>query len=94
MQDIEELHRKYGPVLRIAPNEITFAKAEAWADIFSPRPGHWHFPKGQVWWVRLPGPPDSIGTVPTIEGHARMRKLLAPGFTERALKTQGGTSAC
>lgn len=88
VQDIEKLHRKYGPVLRIAPNEITFAKAEAWADIFSLRPGHLQFPKDPVWWARQPGQPESLISVPTIEGHARMRKLLSPGFTERALKTQ------
>lgn len=88
VHDIEKLHREHGPVLRIAPNEITFAKAEAWADIFSPRPGHLHFPKDPVWWARQPGQPESLLSVPTAEGHARMRKLLGPGFTERALKTQ------
>lgn len=88
VQDIEKLHRKYGPILRIAPNEITFAKAEAWADIFSPRPGHLQFPKDPVWWARQPGQPESLLSVPTAEGHARMRKLLSPGFTQRALKMQ------
>ena len=82
------MHRKYGPVLRIAPNEITFAKAEAWADIFLPRSGHFPFPKDPVWWGKQPGMPHSLLSIPTSEGHARMRKLLSPGFTERALKLQ------
>jgi hypothetical protein len=40
VHDFERLHREYGPILRIAPDEVTFAKAEAWVDIFQGRPGH------------------------------------------------------
>lgn len=28
-----QLHEKYGPVLRIAPDELSFANAQAWQDI-------------------------------------------------------------
>lgn len=87
VQDIEKLHRKYGPIVRIAPNEITFANAEAWTDIFATRPGHLPFPKDPVWWGKQPGDPESILSAPA-EAHARMRKLLAHGFTPRAIKAQ------
>lgn len=88
VHDVEKLHRKYGPVVRIAPNEISFAKAEAWVDIFQVRPGHLHFPKDPIWWGRQPGQPDSLISAPSPETHARMRKLLSHGFTEHALKAQ------
>ena len=87
VHDVEKLHKKYGPVVRIAPNEISFAKAEAWADIFQVRPGHLPFLKDPIWWGRQPGQPESLISAPP-EAHARMRKLLSHGFTENALKTQ------
>ena len=88
VHDIEKLHRIYGPAVRVAPNEISFAKAEAWTDIFRPRPGHSYFPKDPVRWARQPGQPDSLISAANPEDHARIRKLLSHGFTEHALKTQ------
>ncbi|KAI4866577.1 cytochrome P450 [Hypoxylon rubiginosum] len=88
VHDIEKLHRKYGPVLRIAPNELTFAQPEAWSDIFQLRPGHQQFLKDPVWWKRQPGHPESLISAIDIDPHARMRKALAPGFTPRALRGQ------
>lgn len=35
--DILELHRQYGEVVRIAPNELVFANAQAWKDIMGHR---------------------------------------------------------
>lgn len=29
-----KLHKKYGPVLRIAPDELSYASAQAWQDIY------------------------------------------------------------
>ncbi|XXH00551.1 hypothetical protein Hte_006899 [Hypoxylon texense] len=88
VHDIEKLHRKYGPILRIAPNEVTFAQPEAWADIFQLRPGHQQFLKDPVWWKRQPGHPESLISAIEVEPHARIRKALAPGFTPRALRGQ------
>jgi cytochrome P450 len=87
VQDIEKLHRKYGPILRVAPNEITFAHPDAWNDIFQVRPGHLTFKKDPLWWGRSPGRAESIISA---EGndHARIRKLISYGFTPRALRAQ------
>jgi len=87
VHDIERLHRRYGPILRIAPNEITFAKLEAWTDIFQGRSGHLQFPKDPVWWARQPGQSESLLSAGFAD-HSRMRKLLSHGFTKRALKSQ------
>ncbi|TAQ86122.1 hypothetical protein B7494_g5556 [Chlorociboria aeruginascens] len=87
VHDIEKLHQKYGPILRIAPSEVTFASAEAWTDIFADRPGHLPFPKDPVWWAKQPGNPESLLSAPS-EAHARMRKLLSYGFTARAVRAQ------
>lgn len=87
VHDVEKIHRKYGPVVRIAPNEISFAHNQALTDIFTVRPGHLPFPKDPIWWARQPGQPESFISAGS-EDHARMRKLLHHGFTPRALKMQ------
>lgn len=35
--DVLDLHRRYGEVVRIAPNELVFANAQAWKDIMGHR---------------------------------------------------------
>jgi cytochrome P450 len=86
VQDIQRLHRKYGPILRIAPNEVTSASPDAWTDILN-RSDRKEFLKDPVWWSP-PGdqPHVSILTAIDPEHHGRIRKALAPGFTKRALK--------
>ncbi|KAL1987414.1 hypothetical protein VTN96DRAFT_3796 [Rasamsonia emersonii] len=88
VHDIEKVHRRYGPILRIAPDEVTFSKAEAWADIFQIRPDHQQFLKDPIWWKRRPDQPDSLLTAIDPELHARILKLLTPAFTPRALRAQ------
>ncbi|KAI0513256.1 cytochrome P450 [Xylaria bambusicola] len=73
VHDIQRYHHAYGPVLRIAPNEVTFACADAWSDILQSRSEQF-----------LKDPVCAIDT----KTHARMRKSLAPAFTLRALRAQ------
>ncbi|CAH0054086.1 unnamed protein product [Clonostachys solani] len=88
VHDFQDLHRRYGPVLRTAPDEVTFAQPDAWADIFQLRPGHQQFLKDPIWWKRQPGKPDSLISAIDPESHARVRRALAPAFTTRALRSQ------
>lgn len=88
VHDFERLHEIYGPVLRIAPNEVTFADEAAWTDIFQTRTDSEQFLKDPLWWSRQPGQPNSLLSAIDPEEHANMRKLLAPAFTTRALRAQ------
>ncbi|KAK6950625.1 hypothetical protein Daesc_007149 [Daldinia eschscholtzii] len=88
IHDVEKLHRKYGPVIRIAPDEVTFAQAEAYPDIFLSQKDSKAFLKDHVWWETQPGLPDTILSAINPEKHAHIRRLLAPGFTTRALRDQ------
>ncbi|KAL4878977.1 cytochrome P450 [Aspergillus karnatakaensis] len=90
IHDIQALHERYGPIIRIAPNEVTFAHPDAYADIFQPRPEHGQqqFLKDPLWWARQPGHPDSLLSVISPEKHAVMRRVLSKGFTARALREQ------
>ncbi|KKK19147.1 hypothetical protein ARAM_001416 [Aspergillus rambellii] len=88
VHDFQRLHAEYGPVVRIAPNEVTFAAADAWTDIFQTRPDQPQFLKDPLWWARQPGHPDSLLSAINPDKHAHMRRLLSPGFTPRALRAQ------
>ncbi|OJI97122.1 hypothetical protein ASPVEDRAFT_78859 [Aspergillus versicolor CBS 583.65] len=90
IHDFRSLHERYGPVIRVAPNEVTFAHPDAYTDIFQPRSGHGQqqLLKDPLWWARQPGHPDSLLSVISPEKHANMRRILSPGFTARALRQQ------
>ncbi|KAL6794449.1 cytochrome P450 [Trichoderma sp. SZMC 28012] len=88
VHDFERLHRQYGPIIRIAPDEVTFAHEDAYKDIFQLRKDHPQFLKDLVWWKTQPGMADSLLSAIDPKHHARIRSLLAPGFTPRALKEQ------
>ncbi|MCJ1248520.1 hypothetical protein MMC30_005738 [Trapelia coarctata] len=88
MYDAQSIHEKYGEVVRLAPNELSFAKEEAWRDIFEAHHGHKAFPKSPVLFAPSPGQGHSILTTADHDDHARMRKLMNLAFTKRALKAQ------
>ncbi|KAI1457430.1 cytochrome P450 [Annulohypoxylon moriforme] len=85
--DAEKLHRKYGPVVRIAPNEVSFAGEEAYRDMFQVRPGDKQYHRDPAWWEPQPGFPSNILSANPAT-HSRIRKSFAPAFTPRALKSQ------
>jgi cytochrome P450 len=91
----EKFHARYGPVVRIAPNHLSFTDPAAWRDIYGPlpRPGMagssvWpEMPKSKVFTSATDDQPESIIQA-GFHDHARMRKALAPGFGEPALRRQ------
>ncbi|KJZ71038.1 hypothetical protein HIM_09565 [Hirsutella minnesotensis 3608] len=82
------LHRRYGDVIRVGPNEISFATADAWRDIYEYRPGHKEAPKDKTWYIAPNDAPPNIVTTTDTKVRARMRKYLGNSFTEAALKDQ------
>jgi cytochrome P450 len=83
---IKSFHERYGPVVRIAPDELAFTDHKAWSDIYSKRefqrPLQWH-PKSAK------GSSDLISG--DIADHSRFRRALLPAFSEKALKMQEAT---
>lgn len=48
---IEEIHRKHGEIVRIAPNKLSFIQGEAWADIYGKKPaGRANFQKDPIYY--------------------------------------------
>ena len=37
---LQELHKKYGKVVRIEPNSLSFIESQAWPDIYGHKTGH------------------------------------------------------
>ncbi|PVH96121.1 putative RNA polymerase II mediator complex component Srb8 [Periconia macrospinosa] len=87
-EDMLEIHNKYGEIVRLGPNEISFSTEEAWKDIYMNRPGHKESKKDPIWYMAPNDMPQNIVTTTDINVRARMRRLLAPSFTEKSLREQ------
>lgn len=87
-KDVRQLHLKYGDIIRIAPDELSFARADAWHDVYSNSPGRPALPKSALWHSGQPGRPKSILNALDPKIHTRFRKAMEPGFTEKAVRMQ------
>lgn len=85
------LHEKYGPVVRVAPDELSFTHPDAWKDIYGHRVGKSHnvleLPKaGRFYRTR--------GTLPNIISeedrahHGLVRRVLSHGFSDQSLRAR------
>jgi len=84
----EPLHAKYGDVVRVHPNELSFNCEEAWRDIYSIRPGR--APITKVPGLTNPSSEGVYNVVTTIDvsDHKRYRSTLNPAFSEKSLRKQ------
>ena len=83
---IKTFFDEYGPVVRIAPSELTFIDERAWKDIY----GYGHnLQKDPNFYFQ---PKDLTQATDIIRAndakHARMRRQLAHAFSEKALREQ------
>ncbi|KAI8627402.1 cytochrome P450 [Xylariaceae sp. FL1651] len=84
------LHEKYGPVVRTAPNELSFNTAQSFKDIYGIRQGHKPFIKGDFY---AGGTFAARGVTSIVSErdpakHAQMRRLLAHAFSLTSLREQ------
>ncbi|KAI3319555.1 isotrichodermin C-15 hydroxylase [Xylariaceae sp. AK1471] len=84
--DAADLHDKYGPVVRLAPNELAFRDPRAWRDVMGG--GTSEIPK----WIGMYGAPaflpSHIQNTTSKEHHRALRKALSPGFSDASLRAQ------
>jgi cytochrome P450 len=80
-----ELHVRYGEVVRVGPNEISYIHPQAWKDIY--HHGKENFVKDPDFMGELPNGVPHIGTADRVT-HSRMRKAFSHAFSERALREQ------
>ncbi|KAK0627366.1 isotrichodermin C-15 hydroxylase [Immersiella caudata] len=90
----QRLHEKYGPVVRITPNHLSFTDASSWRDIYGHLIGH---KSGAQEMTKHRSLVNSIDDVPTSilnadrEEHGRVRRALAHGFSDASMREQEST---
>lgn len=80
---IKRHHERYGDVVRVAPDELSFIDPAAWKDIY-PK----NFLRPDEYKDQPPGKTAANLIACTEEEHARFRRLLAPAFSERSALAQ------
>jgi hypothetical protein len=90
-QRVLDWHERYGPIVRIAPDELSFASPRAWQDIYGRRrdlPTK-ELPKSWQRYRQWKEAPQSILSA-DYDYHAQLRRGIAPGFSEKAMREQEG----
>lgn len=83
-QSLQRLHDDYGPVVRIAPDEIAVSSASVWKDVYAIRPALIKDPRS------VTPPLNQANSLFTAEGdtHRRIKGAFINAFTEKALRAQ------
>lgn len=84
---VQQLHEKYGPVVRVAPFELSFTDSRAWKDIYGHHGSH-EMPKNEKFYRPMgKNVPDTIISADRLH-HGMLRRQMSHGFSERALRDQ------
>ncbi|KAB8302765.1 hypothetical protein EYC80_006112 [Monilinia laxa] len=82
-----ELHKKYGEVVRIAPNELSYDSAQGWKDIYGHRVGRPQMEKSRPFYDGMQGEAPNIVSAANGD-HPRFRRVLSHAFSEKAMREQ------
>ena len=80
---IHSLHQKYGPVLRIGPNEVSFTSPSVVKEIYGQGTPYMKAP----WYESMSVPPVGIFSLRDRKDHAARRRLLSHAFSQAALNS-------
>ena len=85
--EVRELHKKYGDVVRVSPDQLSITNPEAWKDIYGNRPGQPQRPKDLR---QVSVGPNSTPSILRADDqtHGRYRRSLSHGFSEGSLQKQ------
>ncbi|KAI0412481.1 isotrichodermin C-15 hydroxylase [Xylaria grammica] len=88
-QRIKALHDKYGQVVRITPDSLSYTCSQAWSDVYALKQSNQNgnLPKDPKFYVRAPGSSDTISSAGDAD-HRRLRRLQAHAFSEKAIMLQ------
>lgn len=77
----------YGPVVRIAPNELAYADSNAWKDILGHNPKSEENGKWTLFYRPVEGMAQDLISADR-ELHGKLRRQLAHGFSDRSMREQ------
>lgn len=80
---IKRLHEQYGPIVRVAPDELSFTDPAAWRDIYPQ-----NFLRPREYKDKPPGKAAENLISASEPDHDRFRKILAPAFSEKSVYEQ------
>lgn len=86
---LSEVHKRYGDVIRIAPNELSYTNPDGWNDIYGHRSGKPEVMKDPQFYSSISSGPGSIINAHRSR-HGLLRKQMSHGFSEKALREQEG----
>ncbi|KAL1956110.1 hypothetical protein VTO42DRAFT_7629 [Malbranchea cinnamomea] len=82
--DVLAMHKKYGDVVRVAPNELAISTPQAWKDIMGPRDE-----VGKYMNFYRPTDRNVVNIVSASrEEHSLLRRQLSHGFSEKSMREQ------
>ncbi|POS69936.1 hypothetical protein DHEL01_v211671 [Diaporthe helianthi] len=85
VRDSLDLHQKYGPIVRIAPDHLSVDGSIGWPQIFQHRPGKAEWSKVAGWYH----PGDTQGLIGgTHDNHKRLRRQLNHAFSTESMYEQ------
>ncbi|KAI0836433.1 cytochrome P450 monooxygenase-like protein [Hypoxylon sp. FL0890] len=84
---MQHLHAEYGPVVRFGPNDLSYTGAQAWKDVYGHQKGRKENIKDPKFYTPSENGAPSVADLSAKE-HAIVRRLMAPAFSDRALKDQ------
>ena len=84
---LDDAHKKYGDVVRIAPNELSYTDPEVWNEIYGHRSGKNEVMKDPVFYSSMSSGQGSIINADRAR-HGHLRKQISHGFSEKALRFQ------
>jgi cytochrome P450 len=85
--DMLDLHKRYGDIVRIAPDELAFSHPDAWKEIMGHKKGEQEFSKAAWFYQPVEGLPRHIVNEER-EEHGRLRRQMAHGFSEKSMRSQ------
>ncbi|KAK1142200.1 hypothetical protein N8T08_008126 [Aspergillus melleus] len=85
----KQLHEKYGHIVRVAPDVLSYTCGEAWNDIYGLKQSSMRggFPKDPKYYIKAPNEASNISNA-NDQDHRRLRRVQAHAFSEKALSLQ------
>ncbi|ROV96976.1 hypothetical protein VSDG_04123 [Cytospora chrysosperma] len=89
-RELLPMAEKYGPVMRVLPNELVFTDPDALKDIYGHKNGAIvkgeEFEKSELFYRNRGIPPSILSE--TRDNHALLRRQLSHGFSEKSMREQ------